>query len=335
MQKYTLGKLVRDRLPEMYAELDEVAELQRLKGDELWRALKQKFIEEASELPDSTDDKEALTGELADLLRVITDAATLAGVTMEEIEETDAKKTAKKGGFLEGAYIETLELKDDDVWNDYYRSDPNRFPEVRTHKHSVTSLITLSNELAELGTIDRATLLPGGRKETDSHHSFSLALIAYDVCTKYCPELDVNLVVRYALVHDLVEIITGDEDTLSLNHQQLLAKHERELVAWKELQLRLADYPSLLSALKEYEGLDTPEAATVYVLDKACTIWTHFWDEGDNLHHRGAKTRADIDRWHVTQMEKLHKRLHTLPPQIILDIFTDSHKKMRKELFDQ
>ncbi len=329
-----LGKLVRDRLPEMYAELDEVAELRRLKDDELWRALKQKFIEEASELPDSVGDKEALTSELADLLRVIKDAATLAGIDSRAIEEADTKKTAKKGGFLEGAYIETIELKDNDTWNDYYRSEPDRFPEVGARRPSVESLITLSDELAELGKIDRATLLPGGRNETDSHHSFSLALIAYDICKKYCPELDADLVVRFALVHDLLEIITGDEDTLSLNHQQLSAKHKRELAAWKELELRLANYPALLSTLKEYERLDTSEAATVYVLDKACTIWTHFWDNGDSLHSRGAKTRDDIDRWHATQMEKLHKRLHVMPPQVILDIFTDSHEKMRKELFE-
>jgi predicted house-cleaning noncanonical NTP pyrophosphatase (MazG superfamily) len=130
MPKYVLGKLVRDRLPEMYAELGEVAELRRLKDDELWRALKQKFIEEVSELPDSTDDKEALTIELADLLRIIKDAATLAGVDMDEIEKADAKKIAEKGGFLEGAYIETLELKDDDTWNEYYRNEPTRFPEA-------------------------------------------------------------------------------------------------------------------------------------------------------------------------------------------------------------
>lgn len=333
MPKFVLAKLVRDGLPAMYAELDEVAELRRIKGEELWYELKRKFLEEASELPDDMKDKGALKSELADLLRIIKDSAALAGIDMKDVEAADTAKTAKKGGFLEGAYIETLETKDDDPWTEYYRKEPARFPEITGTKPSIASIITLSDELAELGKIDRATLLPGGHKETDSHHSFSLALIAYDICMKHCPKLDANLVVRYALVHDLLEIVTGDEDTLMLNHRELSAKHDRELAAAKELEQRLESYPALLRTLSDYEKLDTPEAATVYVLDKACTIWTHFWDEGKSLHSRGAKTRKDIDRWHNTQMEKLHKRLKVMPPQVILDIFEDSHKKMREELF--
>jgi putative hydrolase of HD superfamily len=198
----------------------------------------------------------------------------------------------------------------------------------------VESLITLSDELAELGKIDRATLLPGGRNEPDSHHSFSLALIAYDICKKYCPELDADLVVRYALVHDLLEIITGDEDTLRLTHAQLTEKHTREAEAMATLQRRFEQYPALLELLGNYEALDTPEAATVYVLDKTCTIWTHFWDAGANLHDRGVRTRAGIDTWYRTQQKKLDVRLKVQPPTVILTIFESSYKKMRKELFD-
>lgn len=334
MPKFVLRKLVRDGLPAVYAGLDQVADLRHIEGEELWRELKRKFIEEASELPDDIADKDTLTSELADLLRVVKDSATLADIDMRDVEATDAAKTAKKGGFLEGAYVKTLETKDDDPWTEYYRKEPARYPELTGTKPSIQSIITLSNELAELGKIDRATLLPGGRKETDSHHSFSLALIAYDICTKYCPELNANLVVRYALVHDLLEIITGDEDTLLLDEAALQAKHQRETIAMRELEKRLQDYPALLTALREYEKLDTPEAATVYVLDKACTIWPHFWDKGKSLHTRGARTRVEIDTWHETQQQKLKGRLKTMPPQVILDIFEASHVKMREELFE-
>lgn len=335
MPKFWFRKLVRDKLPEVYVELGQKADIRRVKGDELWRELKRKFIEEASELPKTMDDKEALKTELGDLLRVLKDSAAHAGVDFAEIEKADSEKTAKKGGFLEGAYVETVETKDDDPWNDYFRKEPWRFPEVKDEKPSIDSIITLSNELAGLGNIDRATLLPGGRNESDSHHSFSLALIAYDICQKYCPELDLDMVIRFALVHDLLEIITGDEDTLMLSPLQLHEKHQREQIAWQELEARLHDYPALLDDLRSYEKFDTPEAATIWVVDKTATIWTHFWDQGQSLHSRGAETRVNIDSWHDNQMDKLQKRLKVMPPQVILDIFESSHQKMKEELFDQ
>lgn len=333
MPKYAFHKLVRDKLPDVYVSLHEKAELKRICGDELWLALKAKFAEEVSELPDSLSDRVALTNELADLLRLIKDTATHAGVAMAEIENADEAKTAQKGGFLEGAYIDTLELDDDDPWNEYYCKQPERFPQLGTSPPSVASIVALSDELAELGNIERATLLPGGHKETDSHHSFSLALIAYDICTKHCPELDANLVLRYALVHDLLEIITGDQDTLHLTQAQLQDKHLREKSAMQELEKRLQDYPALLVVLRQYEKLDTPESASVYVLDKACTIWTHFWDRGASLHARGITQQADIDVWYETQQRKLHDRLKSQPPAAILDIFERSYQKMRTELF--
>lgn len=130
MPKFRLGKLVRDGLPAMYAELDEVVELRYIEGEELWDELKRKFIEEVSELPDDMKDKDALKSELADILRVIKDSAVLAGIDMVDVEVADTAKTAKKGGFLEGTYIETLETKDDDPWTAYYRKEPERFPEL-------------------------------------------------------------------------------------------------------------------------------------------------------------------------------------------------------------
>ena len=327
--------MVRDGLVQIYQDLGQKADVKYLEGSEHWQALRAKFIEEASELPTDFTDKEALTSELGDLLRVIKDTATVAGVDFTEVEKADEAKTAKKGGFLGGAYVETLETTDTDLWNDYYRQNADRFPETTSATPPVEALIYLSNQLAELGKIDRATLLPGGRRESDSHHSFSLALIAYDFARKYCPELDADKVLRFALVHDLLEIITGDEDTLVMSPDQLKAKHRREVHATDELHSRLAEYAPLLEQLADYEKLDTAEAATVYTLDKACTIWTSFWDTGANLRPRGVKTQADIDSWYNIQQGKLSKRLKVTPPPVVLELFENSYKKMREELFDR
>lgn len=332
MPKYLFRKLVRDKLPDLYIQRGQKPTLKQLRGDELWRALKAKLFEEADELPSDMADKATVTAELADLLRVIKDAATLAGVSMTEIEDADALKTAKSGGFLDGVYVETQELAEDDPLNAYFRKEPARFPELGLHSFSVDSLVELSDTLGEMGNVDRATLLPGGRHETDSHHSFSLALIAYDICHMYCPELDADKVVRYALVHDLLEIITGDQDTLMLDEAGLHAKHIEEQRAAAKLHKLLAKHPALLEAYEAYERLDSPEAATVYVLDKCSTTWTHFWDAGADIHSKMSKPK-ELDEHHDRQLTKIHTRLQAEPPQVIYDIYEASHQAMVQELF--
>jgi 5'-deoxynucleotidase YfbR-like HD superfamily hydrolase len=199
---------------------------------------------------------------------------------------------------------------------------------------NVESIIRLSDLLAELGKVDRATLLPGGRLESDSHHSFSLALIAYDICKRECPELDANKVMLFALTHDLLEIITGDEDTLHLTAAELQAKHDREKEALKDFDKLFADYPLLRDAMYDYDRLDTPEAATVFVLDKACTTWTHIHDQANHAKtKRNITTSQQVEDWAERQRQKIAKRLKVQPPKAILDIYEESFLKLR-ELFD-
>ncbi|HMQ96179.1 MAG TPA: HD domain-containing protein [Candidatus Saccharibacteria bacterium] len=189
----------------------------------------------------------------------------------------------------------------------------------------IAKIIALSELLGEMGHIKRATRLPNGEAESDSHHSFSLALIAYHIVVTRCPELDAPKVLLFALAHDLLEILTGDDDTLHLTQQQLVAKHQREKQAAIEFKTIFADYPELQQALYDYEKLDTAEAATVFVLDKACTTWTHHADNGKHAREqRNLTSEKDIMKWADRQREKIHNRLHAQPPQAIFDLFEDS-----------
>ncbi len=197
----------------------------------------------------------------------------------------------------------------------------------------ITRIIKLSDLLAKCEEIKRKIKLPHGSDESDSHHAFSLAMIAYDICKRYKLKLNLEKVIVYALVHDLLEIITGDEATLNMTNEQLEAKRRREHAALKEFEELMSDYPDLLAAFHDYERLDTPEAATVFVLDKTCTIWTHFHDTGSNLKAQGIMSRDDIRDWHTKAVHKICTRLQVDPPPVILQIFEDSYKKMHDELF--
>jgi len=195
---------------------------------------------------------------------------------------------------------------------------------------NVSEIIRLSDLLAELSDVKRGTKLPNGENESDAHHSFSLALIAYDICQKECPELDLQKVLLFALTHDLLEIVTGDEDTLRYDAAALAAKRQREMEAIPEFNKLFEAYPSLKQAMHEYDRLDTPEAAIIFVLDKACTTWTHFHDQGKHARENRKLTKSqDIEDWADRQRTKMTARLKTQPPKAILDIYEDSFKALK------
>ena len=196
----------------------------------------------------------------------------------------------------------------------------------------VERYVKLSDLLAKCEEIKRAIKLPHGAQESDSHHAFSLALIAYDVCQKYELDLDVEKVVLYALVHDLLEIITGDEVTLMMSYEQLKEKRDREKSAIKEFKILLRDYPDLLQAYDEFEKLDNVESATVFVLDKTCTIWSHFHDGGDNLFNNGVKNKTDIETWYENTKKKIKNRIKAEPSELIYELFDKSYIEMRDNL---
>lgn len=198
---------------------------------------------------------------------------------------------------------------------------------------NIRDIIRLYELLAELGHVKRATKLPNHEPESDSHHSFSLALIAYQICKLECPELDADKVLKYGLAHDLLEIITGDENTLHYTPKQHAEKHAREQKALKRFNELFAEYPDLRNAMYEYEKLDTPEAAAVFVLDKACTTWTHHIHNAQYARSNNVCTKADVGSWSERQREKFNSRLKIMPPKRILEIYTESFEVL-KGLYD-
>lgn len=198
----------------------------------------------------------------------------------------------------------------------------------------IQDVIKLSELLAEMGHVKRATMLPNHEKEPDSHHSFSLALVAYHVAKTECPELDVSKILLFALCHDLLEIVTGDENTLHYTPEQHAAKYKKEQEALIEFDTMFAKYPELKQAMYDYERLDTSEAAAIFVLDKACTTWTHHPHNAEYARKNNIHTKKDVEAWADRQRDKFEKRLKIRPPQKIFDIYEQSFEALRN-LYDE
>ena len=200
---------------------------------------------------------------------------------------------------------------------------------------SAQHYIQLTEILAKCQDVKRMIQLPSGELETDSHHAFSLAIMAYDFSVSNHLQLDLERVLMFALVHDLLEIITGDEPTLTLGKEALKAKHRREKEAEKDFRVLLGQYPEILALYDSYERLDSPEAATVFVLDKTCTIWKHFHNNGEILHQQSVIKRPQIEEWYEVTTWKIADRLRVAAPVEVMELFEESYRKMHEELFDE
>lgn len=127
MRRFKLDKLVRDKVFKDMQKLGQKVEYRVLGDEELLQSLKAKLLEEAAEF-DSSSPK-ALE-ELSDLLEIAEQLAAAFGYTYDDLRATQIKKRQKAGGFADRIFVESVIVKDDDPWLDYYVKNPDRFPEI-------------------------------------------------------------------------------------------------------------------------------------------------------------------------------------------------------------
>jgi len=135
MPTFQFNKLVRDKLPAKYGDLNQKIVFQMLKDKELLLRLREKMLEEAAEIPFETGTREQIINELSDVEQVMSDIKAHLDISSDEVETARQKKFAKKGGFSNGIFVESIELQDDDEWVDYYRKEPSKYPEIGKDGH--------------------------------------------------------------------------------------------------------------------------------------------------------------------------------------------------------
>jgi predicted house-cleaning noncanonical NTP pyrophosphatase (MazG superfamily) len=92
-------KLVRDRIPDIIRESGNQCETAVLSDEEYRQALRQKLIEEATEVAEACRDE--LVGELADLYEVIDALRISYGISGDRILNAQAKRRENRGGFTQ------------------------------------------------------------------------------------------------------------------------------------------------------------------------------------------------------------------------------------------
>jgi predicted house-cleaning noncanonical NTP pyrophosphatase (MazG superfamily) len=125
MREYPFNKLIRSKLPARMEKEGVVVNAQTLEMEEYIAKLKQKIIEEATEVSESTSHEELIT-ELADVLEVIYAIAEASNISQAEIENVRIEKREINGHFKPEHYVHYIQVAHDNHKVIEYLENKNR-----------------------------------------------------------------------------------------------------------------------------------------------------------------------------------------------------------------
>src|SRR5688572_3773069 len=179
----------------------------------------------------------------------------------------------------------------------------------------------LTRQLSFLIEIDRlknvirqTSLCDGSRRENSAEHSWHLAMMALVMAEHAGADIDVALVVKMLLVHDLVEIDAGD--TFAYDTAGYVGKDERERAAAERLfGILPGDQAAELRALwDEFESGETAEARYANALDRLQPLLANHQSRGGSWRAHGI-SRAQV----IKRMAPIERALPGVWP-VVLDI---------------
>jgi len=143
----------------------------------------------------------------------------------------------------------------------------------------------------------------GFNKENDSEHSYQLAMVSWYLATTEGKNLDIEKILKYALVHDLPEIYAGDTPLYTSDNDYLNNKKDRERNSIKKIKKEFPNFADLHKWIEKYEKQEDNESRLVYTVDKLLPIFSIFLDGG----HAWKTHRIDLD----TLINKNKERVST------------------------
>ncbi len=133
---------------------------------------------------------------------------------------------------------------------------------------NLESTTRLQEDINKLTGLKRNHFLPGTeQKEDDASHSYSVAMIAWKLHNELAPQLKLEIIMQYAMIHDFVEIHAGDVNTFAPQEAKL-QKVINERAALEQLAAEYAQWPQFVDTLRRYEAKEDEESRFVWSCDK-------------------------------------------------------------------
>ena len=149
-------------------------------------------------------------------------------------------------------------------------------------------VLELSELLNKFRLVKRGVLVNGeNRWENDVEHCYMLAMMADYIISLENLSLDRYKVLRYALLHDIIETYAGDTYAYSKDAAHVASRKERESAAYEKIVAEFPEYTPMLEVVKGYEDKIDDEARFVYALDKVHPTINSYLDNGRSWHKKG------------------------------------------------
>ena len=134
--------------------------------------------------------------------------------------------------------------------------------------HNIISFIV---ELEKLKNVSRKIKPPGlTRYENSAEHSWQIALLALSLLPYASQPLDATKVVSMLLLHDIVEIDTGDKFAYADNHEDYENEHKAAVRIFGMLPQQVGD--SFLKTWEEFEAAESAEARFAKGIDRIMPV---------------------------------------------------------------
>lgn len=151
--------------------------------------------------------------------------------------------------------------------------------------NNLLDFVKFTHEFREVIRVARS---PGNeRYENDTEHSYQLAMIAWYIIETNKLDYDRELILMYALAHDLVEVYAGDTYTFDKNTSYIDTKKKREKEALKKIKSRFPKFKSLVKIIEKYEHRKDDESKFVYAIDKLIPPIQIYMEKGKLWHEKG------------------------------------------------
>ncbi len=187
----------------------------------------------------------------------------------------------------------------------------------------ILEFIRLLNKFRQ---VKRVIRIPGEDSwENDAEHSYNLAMLAWYIIDSHSLALDRDKVLKYALIHDFVEVYAGDTYIYS-NQGELDSKKERESEAENKLRDEFPEYGDLYDLIEQYEKRSDKECRFVYALDKIQPILNIYIDGGRTWKEMGVTLQMIIE--HKKNKVKLSPEINLCFKEIVTLL-----EKEEKQLF--
>ncbi len=145
---------------------------------------------------------------------------------------------------------------------------------------NIRSILDFTKLLNKFRSVKRIVFTVGkGEPENDAEHSYQLTMLAWYVISVENLKLNKDLVIKYALIHDLVEVYAGDTFAYRTDKEEK-DKKSREAKSLRRIQDEFPRVDDMYELIKIYEKRADPESRFVYALDKLLPTMNIYLDGG-------------------------------------------------------